>query len=187
MLLQQLLSKRNQLIQQLARKLLFPRLSKRGSTNSSLSQSLPGQELKVKEVRRVTRTPKPEVQKTRPKRKWLPHLLLKKFISNRHKLNQQLARNLLQQLDRNQLHPHPSKRGNSNSSLGQMSKMGKSEVRKIKFLNTRLRWLLRHPSKRCSWNELTKMLLSPHLSSWKALSQTLCRLRRAAQPCHQQF
>ena len=72
MLLQQLLSKRNQLIQQLARKLLFPRLSKRGSTNSSLSQSLPGQELKVKEVRRVTRTPKPEVQKTRPKRKWLP-------------------------------------------------------------------------------------------------------------------
>jgi hypothetical protein len=175
------------LIQQLARKLLFPRLSKRGSTNSSLSQSLPSQELKVKTVRRVARTPKPEVQKTRPPRKWLPHLLLKKFISNRHKLNQQLARNLLQQLDRNQLHPHPSKRGNSNSSLGQMSKMGKSEVRKIKFLNTRLRWLLRHPSKRCSWNELTKMLLSPHLSSWKALSQTLCRLRRAAQPCHQQF
>ena len=170
MLLQQLLSKRNQLIQQLARKLLFPRLSKRGSTNSSLSQSLPGQEL---------------VQKTRPTRKWLPHLLLKKFISNRHKLNQQLARNLLQQLDRNQLHPHPSKKGNSNSSLGQMSKMGKSEVRKIKFLNTRLRWLLRHPSKRCSWNKLTKMLLSPHLSSWKALS--LCRLRRVAQLCHQQF
>jgi hypothetical protein len=183
--LQQLLSKRP-VDPAVGKEAALPAPEQKRQHNSSLSQSLPSQELKVKDVRRVRRTPKPEVQKTRPPRKWLPHLLLKKFISNRHKLNQQLARNFLQQLARNQLHSHPSKRGNSNSSLGQMSKMGKSEVRKIKFLNTRLRWLLRHPSKRCSWNEqLTKMLLSPHLSSWKALS--LCRLRRVAQLCHQQF
>jgi hypothetical protein len=41
LLLQQLLSKRNQLIQQLARKLLFPRLSKRGSTTAASARASP--------------------------------------------------------------------------------------------------------------------------------------------------
>ena len=79
------------------------------------------------------------MQKTKPPRKWLPHVLLKKFISKRHRLNQQFQ-------------PCPSTKDSSNSSprqselkfkqISRMSKMSQPEVQKAKPPKRWLRQLL---------------------------------------------